>query len=213
MAMSEHRITIVGCGPGSPDYVTPLARKAIEGAETLVGARRLLDMFSHSGERIVVGADIERVLDEVAARLGKSRIVILVTGDAGLCSFARPVLKRFGRDACEVIPGVSSVQVAFARIGLDWHDARILTAHGRVPEIDQSSLAESPKIAVLTAGNSSLESIRALVERCGEERALFLCENLTLPDESVRRIEPAELKDVSIASRTIALIIRKELLQ
>ena len=211
--MSERRITIVGCGPGSPDYVTPLARKTIEGAEVLVGARRLLDMFPQAGERIVVGADIERVLDEIAARLGENRIVILVTGDAGLCSFAQPVLKRFGKDTCEVIPGVSSVQVAFARIGLDWHDARILTVHGRAPDINQSSLAESPKIAVLTSGNSSLESIAVLVERCGEGRALFLCENLTLPDESVRQIEAAELKDVSIASRTIALIIRKELLQ
>lgn len=213
MAMSRHKIAIVGCGPGSPDYLTPSARKAAEGAETLVGAHRLLDMFSHDAERIVVGADIEKVLDEIAARLGKRRIAVLVTGDAGVCSLARPVLKRFGRDACEVIPGVSSVQVAFARIGLDWHDARILTVHGRTLDVDTASLAESPKIAVLTAADSSLEWIETLVEQAGDDRAIFLCENLTLADESVRQVEAAELPNAGIASKTIVLLIRKDMLQ
>ncbi len=211
--MTEQPITIVGCGPGSPDYLTPLAHTAVEGADVLVGASRLLDMFPHSGERIAVETDIERVLEEIAARIGKHRIVVLVTGDAGLCSLARPVLRRFGRKACEVIPGISSVQVAFARLCLDWHDALILSVHGRAPDVDLLSAADSPKIAVLTAGDSSLEWIEALVKQVGSDREIFLCENLTLPGESVRRIEPRGLSNISIASRTIVLLIKRELLQ
>ena len=114
-------LVIAGCGPGAVDYVTPVVLRAVERADVLVGASRLLDLFpSCRGEKIAVGADIEKVLNEIEAHRCNKRVVILVTGDPGLCSLARPVLSRFGPEACEVIPGISSVQVAFARIGLDW---------------------------------------------------------------------------------------------
>ena len=45
MALKEHPIIIAGCGPGSPDCLTARARGAIQGAEVLIGARRLLDIF------------------------------------------------------------------------------------------------------------------------------------------------------------------------
>ena len=50
MEVKGPAIVIVGCGPGSPDYLTPLARRAVERAEVLVGASRLLDLFAeHPG--------------------------------------------------------------------------------------------------------------------------------------------------------------------
>ena len=94
-------ITIAGCGPGALEYVTPAALHAIEQAEVLVGARRLLETFPRvAAERIVVGADVHKALDAMAKHVGRRRIVVLVTGDPGLCSLARPVIRGFGRDAC-----------------------------------------------------------------------------------------------------------------
>ena len=134
MAIEFQSISIVGCGPGSLDYLTPASLRAIEQAEVLVGAKRLLDLFAASpAERIVVSAEIGEVLDHIAVRADRQRIAVLVTGDPGLFSLAKPVIERFGRTRCRVIPGVSSVQTAFARIGVDWADARIISIHKEYP--------------------------------------------------------------------------------
>ncbi|MGZ3648456.1 MAG: precorrin-6y C5,15-methyltransferase (decarboxylating) subunit CbiE, partial [Syntrophales bacterium] len=156
MDMMNPSLIIAGCGPGSTDYLTPAARKAVEQAEVLVGTGRLLELFpNHKGEKITVEVDIDKVLDEIDSR-SKRRIVVLVTGDPGLCSLARPILKRFGKSRCEVIPGVSSVQVAFARIGMDWLDARIIDAHGQNPNIGPATLSKEGKIAVFAGRKDAI---------------------------------------------------------
>ncbi len=127
-------ITIVGCGPGALDHLPPVAHRAIAEADVLVGASRLLDLFpTMTAERIVVGANIPKLLDQMAPHVSQANIAVLVTGDPGVCSLAQPVIQRFGRENCRVIPGISSVQVAFARLGLDWFGARLLSAHARIP--------------------------------------------------------------------------------
>ena len=210
MDVKPPSLVIAGCGPGSPDYLTPAARKAIEQAEVLVGASRLLELFpGHRAEKIIVGSDINKVLGEIDSRSSR-RIVVLVTGDPGLCSLARPILKRFGRSRCEVIPGVSSVQVAFARIGMDWLDARIIDAHGENPRLKPASLKKEGKIAIFAGRKEAVHWVADLAKAIGKGRRIYLCENLTLDDENVRQIEPADLEKVETSSRTIVLIIKEE---
>lgn len=204
-------IIIAGCGPGSPDYLTPAARKAVEQADVLIGAGRLLELFpGHGAEKIVVGPDVEKILGEIVTRRRK-RIVVLVTGDPGLCSLSRPVLKRFGRHACEVIPGVSSVQVAFARIGLDWLDARIIDAHGDDPDFNPATLMREGKIAIFAGRTEAIKWIAGLAKAIGNGRRIYLCENLTMEDEKIREVQPDELDKVEASSLTIVLIIKEDL--
>ena len=142
-------IIVAGCGPGHPDYVCPVVKNAVEGAQVLVGAPHLLDLFVHVAcERIVVQGSMSASLDQVALLQGK-KIVFLVSGDTGIYSLAQLVVRRFGRDNCQVLPGISSVQVAFARLALDWSDALLVSAHGRLPLISSDDLKKHPKIAIL----------------------------------------------------------------
>jgi precorrin-6y C5,15-methyltransferase (decarboxylating) CbiE subunit len=209
MEMRPHPIVIVGCGPGSPEYLAPAALRAIQGAELLVGAKRLLDLFpSAGGERIVMDADAQGLLDEMEVRAGSRAAVVLVTGDPGLFSLARSVIRRFGRERCRVIPGISSVQVAFARLCLDWADARIVSAHGGDPHPDPS-LWQADKIAVLGGREGSIRWIaRAISQEPPGEWRLFVCENLTLDDERVREVEPSQLSSLEASPSTVVLIIR-----
>ncbi len=213
------RIVIAGCGPGSPAYLGPAVREAAGQAEVLVGAKRLLELFPESpAERIEVGADVEGVLKEIEKRRGLKRIVVLVTGDPGLCSLARPVMKRFGREACRVIPGVSSVQAAFASIGLDWLGAKIIDAHGEDPppeSAEPEALGQEGKIAVLAGRRDSCRWISRLAGALGKSHRAFICEDLTLPEERVR--EAADLSEqalsrLNLSSRTIVLFIMEDLL-
>lgn len=207
--MEIKRIIIAGCGPGALEYVTPAALRAIAQAEVLVGARRLLESFPDvAAQRIVVGADVPKALDAMAEHVGQRRIVVLVTGDPGLCSLARPVIRRFGRDACRVIPGISSVHAAFASVGIDWFGARILSAHDHAPALDPASLVAEEKLAVLAGNPANAAWVDVLALSLIPTHDLFVCENLTLADESVRRVEC--LNAMNLASRSILLFVKKE---
>ncbi len=133
MEMTNKKIAIVGCGPGSIDYITLAAAKAVQNAEVLVGAKRLLELFGDSkAEQIVVTGHIEDVLDKIQAACETRTVAVLVSGDPGIFSLTKTVNKRFGRENCITIPAVSSLQMAFARIGLDWADAKIISAHHKL---------------------------------------------------------------------------------
>ncbi len=213
MAVIDKPITIVGCGPGGFDYLTDAARHAVDQAELLIGASRLLGLFPDAkAERIAVGADIAAVLNEMDSRIGKTPMVVLVTGDPGLHSLARPVVRHFGRALCRIIPAVSSVQAAFAAAGLDWMDARILSAHGALPEIDTQEFAPADKIAVLAGSPTALRWIAALATRIAPRRIL-VCEELTLPEERVTEVMTDDLAGLEASPRTVVLLVRPEVLE
>ncbi|MGO9567390.1 MAG: precorrin-6y C5,15-methyltransferase (decarboxylating) subunit CbiE [Desulfomonilaceae bacterium] len=213
MAIEDQSISIVGCGPGSLDYLTPAALRVIEQAEVLVGAKRLLDLFpSNPAERIVVSAEIGDVLDHIAVRADRQRIVVLVTGDPGLFSLAKPIMERFGRARCRVIPGVSSLQTAFARIGVDWADARIISIHKEYP-VNYAEIADADKVAVLCGREDSTKWIadHLLIDR-PPDRRIFVCQNLTMDDEQVQEVNPADLSTLDAAPSTIVVIIKGKVL-
>jgi len=209
MATEDRVITIIGCGPGSPHHITPAAVDAARKADVLIGAERLLQLFSDvPAERIAVGAAIDETLDKIEERFGHKEIAVLVTGDPGLFSLARLVIERFGRERCRVVPGISSVQMAFARIGLDWGDARIISAHKQDPDLD-ASWARADKIAVLGGRKDSLRWIAKRLLPTLEDRLVFLCENLTLQDEVVREVELHELPTISASPQSVILIVKR----
>jgi cobalt-precorrin-7 (C5)-methyltransferase len=212
MAGEKSLITIVGCGPGSPDYVTPAAAKAIKQADVLLGAQRLLDLFpEHRGERIPVETKIGQLLDRVDETAASKKIAVLVTGDPGLFSLSKLVIERFGRQRCRVIPGISSVQAAFAALGLDWVDARVISAHKNDPELD-AGLAGVGKIAVLCGRKGCLQWIgEKLNHFLAENRRIFVLENLTLENERIREIPYEDLKTMDVAPRTIVILLRENL--
>lgn len=214
MAIKSGKIYIVGCGPGSVDYLTPVSREVAEQAELLVGADRLLEMFPHSqAEKHVVTGEMETVLSLVEERWQSQAVAVLVTGDPGLYSLAKMFIRQFGRENCEVVPAVSSVQVAFARLGLDWQEARIISAHAKPPELNINELQSVNSIAILGGNKSTANWISELVSELAETREIFFCQNLTLANEQVKQIKPEDFGSMDLDSRVIILLIRTELLK
>ncbi len=206
-------ITIVGCGPGSQEYLTPAAMGAVEKADLLIGTEKLLRLFpARPSQSVVVNSTVEQALDVIEQRTDCKNIAVLVTGDPGIFSLARLVIERFGREQCQVIPGISSVQVAFARIGLDWADAKIVSADKEDPHPDEA-LLESYKIAVLLGRAGSLRWVADhVVGNAPADRRIFIFENLTMENESVREACREELRDLRVSSSTVVLVIKGDLL-
>lgn len=214
MAMKAKPIRIVGCGPGSKEYLTPLAYKIVHEADVLVGAQRLLDLFPQTAAQLVpVSSHIEGLLDQLEKISRQKRIVVLVTGDPGLLSLARLVIARFGRDSCRVIAGISSLQVAFAALGLTWHDALVIDAHGDLPQLDEAAVANTGKIAVYAGKKESFTWMAELARLLGSGYRVFLCANLTLPNETVREITADDLLEDGYPPLSVVIFVKKELME
>jgi len=210
--MDTKPILIVSCGPGAPEYLTEAARQAVSQAELLVGAIRLFALFPEStAQRCSVSADLNAALDTIETAYSHQQVVVLVTGDAGLHSFARTIIQRFGRKHCKIISGISSVQVAFARLGLEWTNALTISAHGITPDVTDDSLAIEERIAILGGGKASWTAIENIIEKCRVTHAAFLCENLTLDNERVIALEE-KLSTMQPASLSIILLISHKLI-
>lgn len=213
--MALKKVIVAGCGPGAEDLITPAARNAALLADVLVVSSRLEKLFPESrAERIDSGVDIEGTIRRIAARRDEGKqVVVLATGDPGVFSLAQPVIRHFGRENCEVIPGISSIQVAFARLGLPWHDAVIVSAHKENPEITARELDAAGKIVLLGGRTEGLRWISGILKEIGADRRVFLCEELTLPGERIAEIAPEELTQLHVSSRAIVLAVRRELFE
>ena len=207
-------ITIVSCGPGALSYVTEAAYHAVAHAEVLVGAPRLLAMFPQStAQPYAVGADIAAVLDIIEEQAKQYKVAVLVTGDAGLHSLATHVIRRFGRQHCHIIPGISSVQVAFAKLGLEWINAYVVSAHGVMPQLTCESLQYYERIAILGGGKKTLPWVSQAVHALKNTHTSFICQNLTLPNEMVAECSESNLKNLQSSDLTIIVLVKKALLE
>jgi len=214
--MSEiPQINIVGCGPGSPDYLTTEAITVVRRSSVVVGYDRLMELFPwFGGVKVSLGADLQSGLDRIESLRSEGPVTILVSGDPGFFSLAKLVIRRFGRENCRLIPGISSVHVAFSRIGLDWADAKIISAHVSDPDQAMNEyVAKESKIAILLGRSDSLKWVISFLKRFPCKGSIFVCENLTLENEMVRKVEETDLSGLKVSSRTVVLLIAEGLVE
>ncbi|MEV0181553.1 precorrin-6y C5,15-methyltransferase (decarboxylating) subunit CbiE [Streptomyces sp. NPDC050625] len=180
-------ITVVGTGTGAP-----VPEDVLAGAALVVGGRRHLDAvrLPEAAERIVLGP-LAPALDAVERYLDKgARVVVLASGDPGFFGIVRALAERFGAGRLDVRPGVSSVATAFARLGLPWDDAVVVSAHGRDLRTAVNACRAHPKVAVLTGPGAGPAELGAAVSG---DRVLVVASALGDPRrERVERVTPAE---------------------
>src|SRR5262249_3856173 len=149
-------VTVIGCDgrPLAPAATVPLASPRL-----VVGAPRHLRVVPvppQAEQREL--KHLDEALDAIAAHQGPT--VVLASGDPGFFGIVRPLRAR--GITPRVIPAVSSVADAFARIGLDWDDALVVSAHGRNPDQALAAALAHPKAAILTAPGTAPELAREL---------------------------------------------------
>jgi precorrin-6Y C5,15-methyltransferase (decarboxylating) len=178
-------ITVVGYD-GSPLGTAALA--ALERATLVVGGRRHLAAVPvPAGARAVALGGLVPALDELAAHDGEA--VVVASGDPGFFGVVRRL-----RDAglkFRVLPAVSSVALAFARAGIEWDDALVVSAHGRDLRRALNACCAQSKVAVLTAPGAGPREIGAGL-RHRADVTLLVAERLGTPEERVERVTPAE---------------------
>ncbi len=180
-------ITLVGLGPGGEDFITPIARRVVAEAEVLVGGKRLLDLFpAFTGDTKVIDRDLEGLLGFLRKQEGK-RIAVLCSGDPGFFGILNWLRRNFAPERLRVIPGVSSVQLAFARAVLPWAGAGFFTIHGRETDGLVEAARDAPVLAVLGDPRVSAGQLAAILLDGGLEGEATVAWELAGPEEEVRR--------------------------
>jgi precorrin-6Y C5,15-methyltransferase (decarboxylating) len=174
-------------------------------AALVAGGRRQLAAHAPPGvTRVVLDGDLEPALARIAATRGT--VAVLASGDPGFFGIARRLARRFGPQRLEILPAPSSVATAFARTGLPWDDALVVSAHGRAPHAAVAAARAHPKVAVLTEpGFTPADLARALVT--GPQRRMVVAERLGEPAERLTEGTPAQISGMRFAQPNVALVL------
>lgn len=193
-----HTLRIIGIGPGNPDYVVPIGLKRIAEAKVLVGSERALQDFARDGQQCYpVTGKLSELALWIEQQLTHDDVVVLVSGDTGYYSLLPYLKKKFPTYPLEVIPGISSMMFAFARLGEVWQNADLMSFHGRIPPADKLRYEEGRTLGFLTDKEHNPSAIaRILMDEHGwpKETTAAACERLSYEDE---RIERATLGDIA----------------
>jgi cobalt-precorrin-7 (C5)-methyltransferase len=169
------KIIGVGCGPG---LLTEQAIKELRAARNVYGSDRSIEL----ARPFLAASCRVRTIDDFKSlsRLPQDSVV-LSTGD--------PMLAGLGYLQGEVIPGISSLQVATARLHLPQSRVAVVVAHGRGHEKGMADTIDEVKrgkiVFLLADPKFDDEELYARLQRLGLSLQVAVCENLGYPDEKI----------------------------
>jgi precorrin-6Y C5,15-methyltransferase (decarboxylating) len=210
--MSKHKVHIIGLAPGGVAGLLPEARRLINGSEMVFGGKRLLDIFpAQNGERIVIENNLAEVTDLIKKNLGRKRIVVIASGDPNLFGIASYLIDKLGKGVVEIIPNVSSMQVAFARIKESWENAVFASVHARPIEDIIETVRLNDKIGIFTDDIHTPAAIAQVLREHGVDgyRA-YVCQNLGGKDEQVMETDLAGLAKTECLPLNILILLREQ---
>lgn len=212
MPKENKKITIIGCGPGAIDLITIKGKNALENADVVIGSKRLIDDFvqNSSVKILLLENNYQEILDQAAQILKKNKkLVFLVSGDPLFYSYGESVIKKFGEENCEIIPGISSVQYGFSKLKKSWKEYNFLTLHGVKDFEIQKIFEENEKFILLLDPKNNLKLIKNKLESISEYKYEFhILSNLSLPAEKILNISIEDFDNIKEESLSILVVKR-----
>ncbi|MBP2202058.1 cobalt-precorrin-7 (C5)-methyltransferase [Methanococcus voltae] len=211
-------IYIIGIGAGSSDLITLKALDTIEKLDILVGSKRSIESIKsidsinsndlNNKEIIYLSKNLKETLKEIAFddKFKNKDIGILSTGDPCFSGLLKTMI-NLGVDKKDisVISGISSIQVACARLKISWDDYAILTLHGKEHNqellynmvINNHSVIFLPSdikkdIEYMLNKNNVSFNLKNVDYHLKDVR-ITICENLSYPNEKISTYKLGEL--------------------
>ena len=208
----ENKIYIIGIGPGSSEYLTKKAVDTVKTSDYTVGSTRAIDLFDDVNNKIAF--NVKDLLDKlekgVDLAIEGNTVSILSTGDPGFSGVLNTVLrianeKNFPEEKIEVIPGISSLQLAAARNHIQWDNANVMTFHGRENIEDILKVINNGKTTIALPSKKVRDMAQFLLDNgVDEHREVVVCERLSYDDEKIVR---STLKDIANSEFTYMCIM------
>lgn len=182
-------MTVAGVdAAGNPTHPA-LAAELVRAGLVVGAARHLAAAPVRAGTETVVLGPLSPALERLAAAVAAGTpAVVLASGDPGCFGIVRRL--RVAGLPVRVLPAVSSIAAAFARAGLSWDGAAVVSAHGRDAREALNACRALPLVAVLTAPGAGAAELGAGL--AGWSRRLMVAEHLGTDAERITWTTPAE---------------------
>lgn len=220
---------VIGVLDDGVSSLNATALALLRSADVIIGGARVLALLEREFKTGAVRHDLTGKLKEVpewvrAARADNLACVVLATGDP-LCHGIAPYLaQHLCVEALDILPNLSTLQLACARIGLAWQDARIVSVHakdagewqrGATPTHGLYALAQATRqharLLILTSPDNSPDRIARLLlaEGLGDDFLMAVAENLLQPEERVlAELTPQQAAEMKFAALNVVLLWR-----
>jgi len=204
------RIYVIGISPGSPlpEEIKEvfLRVKRIFASERLYELLKGYESFSLYMEKAALINNVDKTISTIKAIRGD--VAVIASGDPMFFGIGKRITEEVRGREVLIYPALSSLQLAFSRAGLSWHDAYIVSFHGsqkrQWPVADLPLLCERhEKLAILTGGENTPARIASSLPRGS---TIWIAERLGHEDERVRKTAPAKVQRMKIKEPNIMIV-------
>lgn len=206
-------IRLAGIGMGSKDGQTQEVQHAIETADILLGAERMIERYSAKIEKrpYYMTEQILPYLEQLqknglTEQKDPLQVTVLFSGDTGFYSGCRKLYVALQEAVAagalnagvRILPGISSVATLAARVGESYEDAAILSMHGKKLNRLSTTVESHEKVFLLTSGSEDIRKIGHLLAEAG----LTDCEvtvgyQMSYPEENIRLLTPGQCEEIT----------------
>jgi precorrin-6Y C5,15-methyltransferase (decarboxylating) len=210
---SQNPVHVVGLRPGALTP-PPGVEDILAQAQVLVAGRRLLEAAPRScapEKTIPISGPLAPILEEIARERAAGRlVVVLADGDPLFFGLGKRLVEELGPRRVVIHPNLCTLQMAAARVGLPWHEVRVVSLHGREDFTPLfAALARFERIAVFTDPERTPAVVaQALLERGVVDAQLLVLENLGGPGETARRLRLEEAWDLPFSELNLVIVER-----
>ncbi len=200
------RVTIVGIGPGSREAMTLEVRRAMEDADCLIGAKRMLEAGLRPNQTVFDAVSPAKIAEYINNHPEFNRFTVAMSGDVGFFSGAKKLLPLLSGCEVRVLPGLSSLVYLCARLGTSYEDVRPVSLHGRDHDI-VPDIRKYRRVFTLVGGENGMGLLcKQLAEAGLGGVKVSVGENLSYPQERISVGTAAELAEKEFSSLSVALI-------
>lgn len=206
-------ICLAGIGMGSKDGQTQEVQHAIETADILLGAERMIERYSAKIEKrpYYMTEQILPYLEQlqkkgITEQKDSLQITVLFSGDTGFYSGCRKLYMALQEAVAtgalnaevRILPGISSVVTLAARVGESYEDAAILSMHGKKLNRLSATVESHEKVFLLTSGSEDIRKIGCLLAEAGmTDCEVIVGYQMSYPEESIRILTPGQCEEIT----------------
>ncbi len=207
----KEKVHIVGVGEDGVLSMNLKMMRLLQDAEWLFGSERLLSFFpNHDAKKIPIQSNLKAIIEVIQSNLGRRQMAVLAPGDPNFFGIARDLIEQLGKEAVEIVPNVSDMQLAFARIKESWEAAYLGSVRNRPLEDIIEPVRHAAKAGLFTDLQNAPSAIAEVLLAQGiENRTAYVCENVGGSDERITEMDLAQLPGKRFSPRTILILLKR----
>lgn len=210
----KRRINIIGMGPGNEKLLSKEAICALEGAELVIGAQRVVQIYPEcTNKPCFFSYKAEEIIRNIKDNPEYKDIALLYSGDVGFFSGAQGIVELLKQEGekfeTKIFPGISAPIYMMDKLGISWEDARLVSNHGRCTNMI-SLIRDNRKVCTLLGLEDTVSEICSKLLYYGLPHVnVIVGERLSYEDEKLTKSTAKEMIGKSFDKLSVALFINE----